>query len=69
MTARPIATSFLGMDARMTSQLNVALCQAAICVIAVLGLFLVFVQPGTGRRPLRPVQEFNACNVAVGIDL
>ena len=65
--------SFLGMDAYITSQLNVALiCKLhgpLMCLAHVFDMLSihvihpwVFVQPGTGRPPVDwPVQEYNVC--------
>ena len=64
MTARPIATHFLGMDALMTLKLNVVLIRKLRGLLMFLVLFLTcypwaFEQPGNGRL----VQELNICTV------
>ena len=51
------ASSFLGMDAWITSKLNVALirklCVSSMCLAYFLDMIsLVFVEPGTDKRPV-----------------
>ena len=70
-TAHQIATSFLGMDTRMTSQLFVPLIYklrgSFMCLANCLTCYQwVFLQPCTGRQPV-DLQELNVYTVGLHI--